>query len=47
MTEPNGDRVEPDNDQVPDELKPTCEGMADIPGPIEGDDQEDGSERTH
>jgi hypothetical protein len=37
MTEPNGDPVDPgDNDhQEREELKPTCEGMADIPGPIE------------
>jgi hypothetical protein len=43
MTEPNRDVVNPDDEvhQDREELKPTCDGMADIPGPIEGDDQED------
>jgi hypothetical protein len=42
------DSQDDDNAVGPDALKPTCEGMADIPGPIDDNhDQEVGSERTH
>lgn len=37
--------TEPTDNQVREPLPPTCEGMADIPGPTAGDqdDQEEGN----
>ncbi|MDR3658502.1 MAG: hypothetical protein P4L48_23510 [Mycobacterium sp.] len=43
MTEPHGRRANAEDDHQEGEwLEPTCEGMADIPGPID-DDQEGGA----